>query len=217
MISARDVTKLFGRTAAVTEASFEVAAGDGVALCGPRASGKTTLLRLLASWLEPSSGTIQIGGFDARTHLWQARSRISYAASDAVVGTGLSVEEYVRFVTRVRSRTAPSTREPVPVEEALGLAQLTRSARVHTLSSSQRATLALVAALAVPADAVLIDRALDELDVAPREAFSQRLLEARSRGAALVVVTEDPDQLSGLCNRMLRMKDGQVIEVAWRG
>ena len=216
MISARDVSKLYGRNVAVADVSIDVAAGDGIAVHGPRGCGTTTLLRLLGIWLEPSSGTIQICGFDARRQLWQARSRISYAASDALAGTALTVEEYLQFVTRARGQTAPSTRDALPIAAALTLAQLRSSARVERLAVADRAALAMAAVVAAPTDVMLIDRALDELDASPREAFSSWLVEAKSRGSAVIVATEEPDRDQPLFNRTLRVAAGKVIETTQR-
>jgi ABC-type multidrug transport system ATPase subunit len=214
MISARSVTKLYGRTAVVSDVSLDVAAGEGIALSGPHGSGKTTLLRLLGSWLEPSSGTIQICGFDSRTHLWQARSRIAYAAANALVGTGLTVEEYLEFVARVRNRTAPSRRNAAtPVRDALKQAQLDPASRVAALAAGQRAALSFAAVLVTPADVVLIDGVLDEIEESPRETFCHWLLEARGRGTAVVVATDDASRHSGLCNRHVRVEAGKVSEL----
>jgi ABC-type multidrug transport system ATPase subunit len=217
MISARNLTKLYRGAAVISDVSLDVSAGDGMALYGPPSGGKTTLLRLLGSWLEPSSGTIRIGGFDARADLWQARSHVTYAASNALVGTGLTVEEYLRFVVRVRSRTAPSRSEATPIRDALQQAQLSPTARVDALGAAQRAALALAALVVAPSDVVLIDGALDEVEASPRAAFSEWLLEARRRGAALVVATAANGEPLRLCNRRAQVNAGQVTETAPAG
>jgi ABC-type multidrug transport system ATPase subunit len=212
MISARNVTKWYGRTAAVSDVSLDVAAGDCVALCGPKGGGKTTLLHLLASWLEPSSGTIEICGFDSRTRLWQARSRTAYAASNALVGTGLTVEDYLEFVSRVRNRTAPARQEATSVRDALKQAHLNPANRVDALSVGARAALSLAAVLVAPPDIVLIDGALDELEGSAREALSGWLLAARSRGTAIVVATDHTVQPS-VSNRRVRVDAGRIAEM----
>ena len=78
MIQLRHLTKKFGDLVAVSDLSLDVGRGQFFAVLGPNAAGKTTLLRVLAGLLKPTSGTAQVAGFDIQTAPLEARRRMAY-------------------------------------------------------------------------------------------------------------------------------------------
>src|SRR5918997_3813726 len=162
-IDAVDLTKRFGRTAAVDAADLRVEAGELVALLGPSGSGKTTLLRLVAGFETPDSGTVRIGGrLVAGDGVWEEpdRRRIGMVFQDGALFPHLTVGENLAF-----GRPRPGR-----AQECLALVGLADRAGSypHELSGGERQRVALARALAVDPDVVLLDEPFASLDAGLR-------------------------------------------------
>src|SRR5438874_130779 len=111
MIRASRLTKHYGATPALLDVDLDVGRGDSVGLVGPNGSGRTTLLRMIATRVRPTSGSIEIDGVDAVRHGYRLRPRLAYVGGDLVGADGLLAGEYVHLVLTARRRSA--TREIV--------------------------------------------------------------------------------------------------------
>lgn len=96
MITARNVRKLFGAVAALDGVSLDVGAGECVALLGPNGSGKSTFLRLAATVVRPTSGTLVVLGHDVARAPERIRGRIGLVAHGAHVWEDLTALENLR-------------------------------------------------------------------------------------------------------------------------
>src|SRR5580693_7606331 len=98
MITVRQLTKAFGATTALAGVDLEIGQGECLAIVGSRGSGRTTLLRILATLLQPTSGRVEINGVDIASDLNRVRPLVAYAGHDRIDGNRLRVDEYLRFV-----------------------------------------------------------------------------------------------------------------------
>ena len=174
-IDAVDLTKRFGRTAAVDAADLRVEAGELVALLGPSGSGKTTLLRLVAGFEVPDAGSVAIGGRPvAGEGVWcePDRRRIGMVFQDGALFPHLTVADNLAF-----GRPGPGR-----VGECLELVGLAAraSAYPHELSGGERQRIALARALAADPAVVLLDEPFTALDEALRVALSNHYPQLRA-------------------------------------
>jgi ABC-type multidrug transport system ATPase subunit len=213
MISARRLSITCRGRSVIDDVSFDVAAGECVGVSGPSGSGKTTLLQTFAGLVKPTAGSIHLQGDARPADGFLLRRRVAYGASDALVGDGLRVDEYLRFVAQVRTPRGV-------VEASAGVAAARRAgldpaAAIVTLTPAQRAALAIAAALVTPARVVLIDGAVDALAPCQLERVISWLLEIRDRDVAMLVTTNDAEAQNSLCHRVLQLAHGSVAE-QWR-
>lgn len=183
MIRARRIVKRFGDVEALSGIDIQIQPGECLVLTGAPKAGRTTLLRILATLMRPTSGAVEIDGVDAFTQRQAARRRVMYADGWLAAADGLSTAEYLTFVLMSR---AP---RPVPapvIRAATERAQLAASVPVERLSTDERARLALACALAAAADVVLLDEPLRHMSDALRPIFTQWIEERRAAGAAIV-------------------------------
>ncbi|MCX6098635.1 MAG: ATP-binding cassette domain-containing protein, partial [Candidatus Bipolaricaulota bacterium] len=105
LVEARNLTKHFrtrrGVVRAVDDVSFECRAGEVFGLLGPNGAGKTTALRMLATILTPTSGTVTIAGFDTRKDPDRVRERIGFLATETGLYDRFSARETLRFFGRI--------------------------------------------------------------------------------------------------------------------
>ena len=85
---------------------LEVARGESLGLTGPNGSGRTTLLRIVATLVPPSSGSVKIDGLDAVRDVYRLRPRLAYVGTESVEPERLRVDECVRMVLTARRRPA---------------------------------------------------------------------------------------------------------------
>ena len=208
-IDAVDLTKRFGRTAAVDGADLRVAVGELVALLGPSGSGKTTLLRLVAGFEVPDAGRITIGGqVVAGAGVWAEpdRRRIGMVFQDGALFPHLTVSENLAFGRPRAGRVGECL-------ELVGLA--TRgSAYPHELSGGERQRIALARALAADPEVVLLDEPFTSLDEALRVELREEVAQIlRAAGASALLVTHSQQEALSLADVVAVMRDGRVVQV----
>jgi len=210
MIRLDAVTKRFGDVTAVDEASLCVARGEVVALLGPSGCGKTTLLRLIAGFERPDSGSIAVEGRLVAGDTWVAPEarRVGMVFQDYALFPHLTVAANVGFGLARRARA-----ERVPeLLAVVGLEGLEKR-YPHELSGGQQQRVALARALAPMPTLVLLDEPWSNVDPFLREALRAEVSEIiRPLGVTVLLVTHDREEAFSLADRIALMRDGRVVQ-----
>ena len=208
------VSKSFGAFQAVRNVSLTVAKGEIFALLGGSGCGKTTLLRMMAGFEEPTAGRIFLDGRDMAgvppwerpVHMmFQSYAIFPHMTVEANVGYGLKHE-------RGMSKADKAAR----VAEMLDLVQLTQFGhrKPHQISGGQKQRVALARALARQPKLLLLDEPLAALDKKLREHTQFELMSIQERtGVTFIVVTHDQEEAMTLADRIAVMDKGEVRQV----
>jgi putative spermidine/putrescine transport system ATP-binding protein len=212
-IRLRSLRKTFGPVVAVDSIDLDVADGEFFAMLGPSGSGKTTVLRMIAGFEVPTSGSVQLGGVDA-TRIPPFRRDVNTVFQDYALFPHMNVEQNVAYGLRVR-RVAREDRAR-RVAEALEMVRLTGfgGRKPSQLSGGQRQRVALARALVNRPRVLLLDEPLGALDLKLREQMQLELKSIqREVGITFLFVTHDQDEALTLCDRLAVFRDGHVEQV----
>jgi iron(III) transport system ATP-binding protein len=216
-ISIRGLTKRYtgnNEMAAVSDLSLDIAANQFVTLLGPSGCGKTTTLRLIAGFIAPDAGTIQIGD--------RTISSPGYAVLPEDRAMGMVFQNYAvwphktvyeNVVFGLKVRRINSAEAQKRVESTLALVNLTglEHRLPSELSGGQQQRVALARSLAVEPQILLLDEPLSNLDAKLRERMRSELKQLQRRtGITFVYVTHDQTEALALSDRIAVMHQGRL-------
>jgi ABC-2 type transport system ATP-binding protein len=205
------LTRRFGRTQAV--AGVDLALGAGVfGLLGPNGAGKTSLLRMLATVIQPSSGTLRLLGRDPGSYgpRREIRRRLGYLPQNLGYYPGFTVAEFVEYFALLKDM--PPGRVPAAVAAAIertGLGDKAR-AKLRTLSGGMLRRAGIAQAIVNEPDLLLLDEPTAGLDPQQRVAF-RAMLRGFGETATVIVSTHLVEDVGAACTKVALMDQGKIL------
>ena len=197
---------------AVDGISLRLARGEVLGLLGSNGAGKSTLVRMLASLLIPTDGSVSIGGVDAVARPRQARRHLGVMlAGDRSVYWKLTGRENLEYFAAMHLLRRARAKERI--DEVLAAVELTRSADeyVERYSTGMRQRLCLARAIVHDPAVVLLDEPTSGLDPAASASFQQIVRGLRARGRGVLLVTHDLAEAEQLCDRIVMVDRGRIV------
>ena len=212
-IKIRSLSKKFGEFTAVDNIDLDIYKGELFSLLGGSGCGKTTLLRMLAGFETPSSGTIYIDGVDMTEVPPYARP-INMMFQSYALFPHMTVEQNVAY--GLKRDKIPKDEIKRRVDEILSMVELSDfiKRKPHQLSGGQRQRVALARALVKRPKVLLLDEPLGALDKRLREQTQFELINIQDQlGVTFVVVTHDQEEAMTLSTRMAMMDAGKFQQI----
>jgi putative spermidine/putrescine transport system ATP-binding protein len=212
-IRLRKLTKVFGDTVAVNAVDLDIRHGEFFSMLGPSGSGKTTVLRLIAGFELPTSGTIELEGKDV-TSMAPFQRDVNTVFQDYALFPHMSLVDNVAYGLRVRGMHGNQRRERA--REALDRVQLGKfvGRKPAQLSGGQRQRVALARALVVEPKVLLLDEPLGALDLKLRQQMQVELKELqRSLGITFIFVTHDQEEALTMSDRIGVFNNGSIEQI----
>ena len=205
VISARGLSKRYGKSVAVDNISFEIPAGRIIGLIGPNGSGKTTTLKA-ALGLIPFEGELKVLGLDPRTQRDELMENVCFIADVAVLPRWIRVREAVDFVAGVHPKF-----DRKKAERYLANTKLTPSMKVKEMSKGMIVQLHLALVMAIDAKLLVLDEPTLGLDILYRKQFYQNLLEDYfDEQKTIIVTTHQVEEIEHILTDLMFIRDGRI-------
>jgi ABC-2 type transport system ATP-binding protein len=206
IISAKGLTKRYGKQLAVDDISFDIPAGRIVGLIGPNGSGKTTTLKA-ALGLIPFEGELSVLGKDPRTQRNELMQDVCFIADVAILPRWLRVADAIDFVAGVHPRF-----DRVKAERYLAHTKLTPSMKVKQMSKGMIVQLHLALVMAIDARLLVLDEPTLGLDIIYRKQFYQNLLEDYfDEEKTIVITTHQVEEVEHILTDLMFIRDGKIV------
>lgn len=212
-LSIRNITAHYGQTKVLEDLSLDIGEGELVSLLGASGCGKTTTLRLVAGFLQPSSGSITLGGKDL-TRLPAHQRDIGLVFQNYALFPHLSVADNVGFGLKQRGISGEAkTKRITAMLERVGLAHLADRLPA-ALSGGQKQRVALARALVIEPPLLMFDEPLSNLDAKLRIDMRVEIRQLqRANGTTSVYVTHDQEEAFSISDRVAIMHAGRIMQL----
>ncbi|MEM7143472.1 MAG: ABC transporter ATP-binding protein [Actinomycetota bacterium] len=212
LVRARGLTKRFGDFTAVDGIDFEVRAGEAFGILGPNGAGKTSAMRMIATTSPVSGGSLSIFGLDPEVDGPAIRGRLGVVSQEDNLDTDLTVFENLYIYGRYFGLRRHELEERIA--DLLEFTQLAdrRDETVDPLSGGMKRRLVIARALLNRPELILLDEPTTGLDPQARHMLWERMWSLKSEGASLLITTHYMDEAEQLCDRLVVMDEGRIVD-----
>ncbi|MGB9989340.1 ABC transporter ATP-binding protein [Massilia sp. SM-13] len=209
LISAKGLTKRYGKQAALDSASFDVQPGRIVGLIGPNGSGKTTTLKAILGLCQ-FEGELSVLGMDPRSHRDELMRDVCFIADVAILPRWLKVKDAIDFVAGIHPRF-----DREKAQRYIEHTKLSPNMKVKAMSKGMIVQLHLALVMAIDAKLLVLDEPTLGLDILYRKQFYQNLLEDYfDENKTIVITTHQIEEVEHILTDLLFIRDGKITLAA---
>lgn len=207
-----DLSKQYGATPVVQDVSFNLKFGEILGLLGPNGAGKTTIVGMLYGGVAPDRGFVQLGSTQVQNDGRRARAKMGIVTQEDNLDPDFSVFENLLHFAHHYHLTGKAARNRVG--QLLAQVNLEDHAqkRIDELSGGMKRRLVLARALINYPQVVFLDEPTTGLDPDARQEFWKLVIDLKQQGSGVLLTTHYMDEAQRLCDRLLLLQQGQVID-----
>ena len=209
MINVDALTRYYGSTAAVQQVSFSISPGQIVGLLGHNGAGKTTVMKMLSGYLEPSAGRVEIAGKDLALHARAIQQRLGYLPENLPVYPEMSIADYLDYAAHLKGLRGDSKRRAI--RRSVEATELTGRYLdpIGQLSRGFKQRVGVAQAILGDPELLILDEPGNGLDPEQNEHMRALIRELSSR-ATVILSTHIMQEVDALCDRVLVLSNGQL-------
>lgn len=207
VIEIKHLSMSFGDQQVIRDLSFEVFQGEIFGFLGSNGSGKTTTLRCLFNMLNPKSGTLHVLGKP-----WSVKmaNKLGYLPEERGLYTKESVMDVMTFFGRIKGMSTQAARTWTKAYlDRVGLGDVANK-KIQKLSGGMQQKIQLGLTIMNDPEILILDEPTKGLDPVNRQLLNELIEEHHQRGATIVLITHQMDQVESVCDRVLLLKDGNA-------
>lgn len=208
MIQVEALNRAYGDLKAVDQVSFEIGQGEIVGLLGHNGAGKTTIMKMLTGYLEPTSGSIQIDDLDINTHREEIQQRIGYLPESDPLYPEMTVIDYLDYAASLYGVAADERAERI--RAAIDKTELASKAidTIGTLSRGFRQRVGVAQAILHQPRLLILDEPTNGLD--PTQVQHMRdLIRTLAKSATVIISTHILQEVQAICDRVIIIRHGK--------
>jgi lipooligosaccharide transport system ATP-binding protein len=212
IVIARDLVKRYGNFTAVNSISFSVQSGECFGILGPNGAGKTTTIKMINCVSPVTDGILTVDGLDVQQHPRRVKSVLGVVPQNDNLDPDLTVRQNLRAYARYFDMPKQVAEERI--DEALHLFQLTdrQHDRLDVLSGGLKRRLTIARGLLNQPRILVLDEPTTGLDPQARHMVWQKLRGLRAQGVTMLLTTHYMDEAAHLCDRIVVIDRGRIIE-----
>jgi ABC-2 type transport system ATP-binding protein len=208
MIKVKALTRTYGDLTAVDQVSFDIGQGEIVGLLGHNGAGKTTVMKMLTGFLEPTSGSIEIDGLDIASHREAVQSRIGYLPENDPLYPEMTVIDHLEYAAFLHG--VPAGERPGRIRDTLNRTALTSRATdtIATLSRGYRQRVGVAQAILHDPRVLILDEPTNGLD--PTQVQHMRdLIRSLAERSTVILSTHILQEVQAVCDRVIIIRNGK--------
>ncbi len=210
MINIKELRRSFGAIVAVDGVSFDVQKGEVLGFLGPNGAGKSTVMRMLACFLRPDSGTATVCGYDILKNPLDVRKAIGYLAENVPAYNEMTVGGLLNFVCDARAIFGNDRKRALDRVVPMCAIESVYHQTIETLSKGYRRRVGLAQALVHDPQALILDEPTDGLD--PNQKHEVRgLISKMAKDKCIVVSTHILEEVEAVCSRTIIIARGKIL------
>jgi len=209
-VEVRELVKDYGNFRAINGISFEVNEGEIFGLIGPNGAGKTTALRVVATLLQITSGSVTVFGYELPKEAGEVRKIISYLPEEAGAYKNLTGKDYLNFIAKFFSE---GEKFQNMVQRGLEISNLGKriDEKVDTYSKGMTRRLLVGRALMVNPRLAILDEPTSGLDVVNAQEVRRIINSSVEAGVAVLLSSHNMLEVELLCHRIALINDGKIV------
>ncbi|MCA9816650.1 MAG: ATP-binding cassette domain-containing protein [Cyanobacteria bacterium HKST-UBA01] len=209
MIKAEDLTRKYGDLVAVDSASFQIEHGEIVGLLGHNGAGKTTIMKMITGFIEPTAGKLTVDGLDICEDRSKIQKKIGYLPENCPLYPEMTVADYLVYAASLKGLEGAEANSSIA--QAIHRTRLTDVAaqRINTLSRGYRQRLGVAQAILGSPRIYILDEPTNGLD--PSQILEMRaLIKELAQKATVVVSTHILQEVEATCHRVIIVRGGKI-------
>lgn len=209
MIRAQGLSRNYGTFAAVKNVSFNIAPGEIVGLLGHNGAGKTTIMKMITGYLEPSAGILEVDNLDIRDKRTEIQNKIGYLPENCPLYLEMTVIDYLQYTAGLRGLDEQESGRAV--FDAINRTALNGKATdvMATLSRGYRQRVGVAQAILTKPELLILDEPTNGLD--PTQIRQMRgLIKELGEQSTIIISTHILQEVHAVCDRVLIMRNGEV-------
>ena len=210
MIDIQHLSKHFGPLRAVDDISFSVGRGEVLGFLGPNGAGKSTTMKMVAGFLTPSSGTVQVCGHDIEKDPIGAKQSLGYLPEGAPAYPDMTPAGFLDFIAAIRGLSGSAKAERIAEVVRLVHLEGVFHQRIETLSKGFKRRVGLAQAILHDPEVLVLDEPTDGLD--PNQKHEVRtLIRQMAKNKAIVLSTHILEEVEAVCTRAIIIARGKLL------
>ncbi len=209
-ITVRNLTKYYGTEKAIDSISFDVKTGEILGFLGPNGAGKTTTMKIITCYMPPSSGSVEVEGYNIETQSLEVRRKVGYLPELNPLYLDMSVTEYLEYVGRLHKLQGKELQSRMKeMVEVCGLGNV-RHKDIGELSKGYRQRVGLAQAMIHDPDVLILDEPTSGLD--PNQIIEIRnLIRQLGRAKTVILSTHILSEVQATCDRVIIINEGIIV------
>jgi len=207
MISAKNITKKFGKLKALDDVSVAFSKGECIALLGPNGCGKTTLIKLILGMVVPDSGSILFDN-EPITNRWMYRSQIGYMPQIGRYPENMTIAQIIGMMKDIRK--GKNIKPDEELVKSFGLNNMLQK-KMRTLSGGTTQKVSAALAFMFHPDVLILDEPTAGLDPLSSEKLKEKIIKEKEKGKLVLITSHILSELDDLITQVFYMQEGRLL------